>query len=166
MDEAIEHKCNCRVLRYVPDPVKGEFANIALVFREDRENEPPRISVRFTTDWRRVRCLDPSFDETMMQEIEGDLTSVLENVIDADYLLGKLDMYLSAGLEFSPALAVLTQNPEQELQMLTQRYLQTPRASKRAPSARMVIHTKMRETFQTAGVWGLMQKRKIGRAHV
>ena len=34
-----EYKCNCRVLRYAPDPVKGEFVNIGLVFREDRGSE-------------------------------------------------------------------------------------------------------------------------------
>ena len=153
-----EYKCNCRVLRYAPDPVKGEFVNIGLVFREDRGSEPPRISVRFTDDWRRVRCVDPGFDEMMLREIEGDLTSVLENVVDADYLLGKLDNYLSASLEFSPALAILTEDPQLEIEALAERYLQTPQMSRRERSARMVIHGQMREAFQAAGVWQLMRK--------
>lgn len=158
METAREHKCNCRVLRYVPDPVKGEFVNIGLVFREERDSEPPRISVRFTTDWRRVRCLDPNLDEGVLQALESDLKGVLANVTDADYLIGKLDAYLSSAIQFSPAMAVVTEHADQELEAMAERYLQTPRASQRERSARMAIHAKMREAFQTAGVWGLMQK--------
>ncbi|SRR5579883_252972 len=153
-----EHKCDCRVVRYVPDLVKGESVNIALIFREERESGPPRISVRMTRDWRRLRCLDPAIDLEMLQELETDLPTLLSNVDDADYLLGKLDSYWSSCLEFSPKMAVHTEMPEQEFASLVERYLQTARATGRDRSARMVIHAQMREAFQASGVWDLMQK--------
>ena len=59
--------CEFQLLRYVPDAVRNEYVHIGVILREQagkgasgREptsSEP--VLVRFTRDWRRVRCLDP-----------------------------------------------------------------------------------------------------------
>ena len=55
--------CEFFLIRYVPDPVKGEFTNIGVVLREiapagssaGTQGSAPRV--RFTRDWARVRCI-------------------------------------------------------------------------------------------------------------
>jgi hypothetical protein len=54
------------LLRYVPDAVKNEFVNIGLVMVEPGANGDGFADVRFTRDWRRVRCLDPQADVDML----------------------------------------------------------------------------------------------------
>ena len=48
------------LLRYVPDAVKDEFVNIGVVMVEPGANGGGFADVRFTRDWRRVRCFDPA----------------------------------------------------------------------------------------------------------
>ena len=47
------------LLRYVPNAVKGEFVNIGIILFERAANDAEFADVRFTNDWKRVRCLDP-----------------------------------------------------------------------------------------------------------
>ena len=53
-------QCEFSLIRYVPDVVKGEYANIGVLVRESGRHE--RAVVRFTRDWSRVRCLHPEAD--------------------------------------------------------------------------------------------------------
>jgi hypothetical protein len=71
-------QCEFFLLRYVPDAVKDEFVNLGVVLLESAaptgaKSESVETSaggrsglafadVRFTRDWRRVRCLDPDVD--------------------------------------------------------------------------------------------------------
>src|SRR6201996_3141282 len=64
-------QCEFLLLRYVPDAVKGEFANSGVVLREaDREGS---TMVRFTRDWSRVRCMDADADVELLEALEGEL---------------------------------------------------------------------------------------------
>src|SRR5580698_8516313 len=51
--------CEFQLLKYVPDPVRNEYVHIGVILREQGS---PGAEVRFTRDWRRVRCLDPDAD--------------------------------------------------------------------------------------------------------
>ncbi len=53
------------LLRYVPDAVKDEFVNIGLVMIEAGANGDGFADVRFTRDWRRVRCLSGRFADNL-----------------------------------------------------------------------------------------------------
>ena len=44
--------CEFFLVRYVPDPVRGEFVNIGVLLREAGGSA---AQVRFTRDWTRVR---------------------------------------------------------------------------------------------------------------
>ena len=56
--------CEFRLLRYVPDAVRNEYVHIGVILREQGSREP--AEVRFTHDWRRVRCLDPEADTALL----------------------------------------------------------------------------------------------------
>jgi hypothetical protein len=144
------------LVRYVPDAIKDEFVNIGVVLLDNGNAE-----VRFTRDWRRVRCLDPAADIEMLEALEADLRQQLtRGVVDRQTLLTKLQDYLSNGLQFTAPKGCLTQDPAQELQTLAQMYLER-RVWRGSPTreGRALIVARMRDAFEQAGVWALMKKK-------
>ena len=143
------------LIRYVPDAVKDEFVNIGVMVLDGDEAE-----VRFTRDWRRVRCLDPAADIEMLEALEVDLRKQLnDGVMDRATLLRKLQSYLSNSLQLTEPKGCLTQDPAEELQALARMYLE-PRVSRGSrESGRQVIFSQMKDAFEQAGVWALMKKR-------
>src|SRR3974390_1313387 len=122
--------------------------------------------VRFTRDWRRVRCLDPEVDVELLESFEGEMRRVLQSraggginyrgpMSRRDLLLRLLEEGLSNTLQITPAKAVLTESPVQELGELARTYLESEarRGDRRAQGGRRVIYRAMREAFETAGVW-------------
>src|ERR1035438_5990855 len=69
--------CDFFLLRYVPDVVKQEFVNIGVVMLE--VGDSGFTDVRFTRDWRRVRCLDPEVDIELLQSYEDELRRLLQS---------------------------------------------------------------------------------------
>jgi hypothetical protein len=148
-------QCEFFLIRYVPDAVKDEFVNIGVLLLNGDTAE-----VRFTRDWRRVRCLDPAADIEMLEALEADLRQQLtRGVLDRQTLLTKLQDYLSNGLQITAPKGCLTQDPAQELQTLAQMYLERRRAGARESSGRQVIVSQMKQAFEQAGVWALMKKK-------
>ena len=64
-------ECEFSLIRYVPDPVKGEFANIGVVLRA-ADGEGSAV-VRFTRDWSRVRCMDADADVELLEALESEM---------------------------------------------------------------------------------------------
>ena len=62
-------QCEFSLVRYVPDTVKNEFVNIGVVLREAG---PREAAVRFTRDWRRVRCVDRKRIRRCWRRWKGD----------------------------------------------------------------------------------------------
>ena len=143
------------LIHYVPDAVKDEFVNIGVLLLDG-----DTADLRFTRDWRRVRCLDPGADVEMLEALEADLRRQLtQGVLDRQTLLTKLQDYLSNGLQLTAPKGCLTQDPAQELQALAQMYLERRRVGAREASGRQMILGQMKDTFEQAGVWALMKKK-------
>jgi hypothetical protein len=143
------------LIRYVPDAVKDEFVNIGVLLLNGDSAD-----LRFTRDWRRVRCLDPAADIEMLEALEADLRQQLTSgVLDRATLLTKLQDYLSNGLQLTAPKGCLAEDPAQELQALAQMYLERRRAGARETSGRQAIVAQMRDTFEQAGIWALMKKK-------
>ena len=73
-------QCEFSLIRYVPDVVKGEFANIGVVLREAGRDET--ATVRFTRDWSRGRCLDPDADVDLLESLESEIGQRLQAGVD------------------------------------------------------------------------------------
>ena len=173
-------QCDFFLLRYVPDVVKGEFVNVGVVLLEEADGEgglstssgQAFTDVRFTRDWRRVRCLDPEVDIALLESYEGELRRLLQSrapeIINyrgpmsrREWLLGLMQESFSGALELAPMSAVLTESPAAELGKLAQAYLeQARRAATREATGRRAIYNAMRDAFVSAGVWELPQMRK------
>jgi len=73
--ESQRRACEFQLLRYVPDAVRNEYVHIGVILREQGN---PRGEVRFTRNWRRVRCLDPDADTALLEGMESELRRRLE----------------------------------------------------------------------------------------
>jgi Protein of unknown function (DUF3037) len=149
-------KCNFFLLRYVPDAVKNEFLNVGLVLMP----QSGRPELRFTRDWSRVKCLDPQADMEVLEALEADLREKLhQSNGDRDFILRKIQDSFSNALQPSEFKACLAESPAEEADQLARIYLETAR--RRAPrevSNRQAIFARMREEFESAGVWRVMRK--------
>ena len=141
------------LLRYVPDAVKDEFVNIAVVMVEPGANGGGFAEVRFTRDWRRVRCLDPQADVEMLAALERDIRGQLGTTHDRDVLLRRLQDSFSNVIQLSPAKGCLAEDPVREIEAMASMYLEAAKVGgKREASGRQRILGRMREAFEQAGI--------------
>ncbi len=162
--------CEFRLLRYVPDAVRNECVHIGVILREAAtagesgkagtgKAEPGKIEVRFTRDWRRVRCLDPDADTALLEGMEGELRRRLE-AEPGGRLMRLLEESLSLNVQMTEPKAYLAESLPAGMEELMRLYVEAP-ARERTPrlSGRAAIHTRMRAEFEHAGVWDLLRKR-------
>jgi len=155
---ATSHRRNCQfqLLRYVPNAVRNEFVHIGVILREPGNAES--VEVRFTRDWRRVRCLDPEVDTTLLEGMESELRRVLKD--DPDGKVKKiLEESLSLNVQMTEPKAYLAESLPAGIEELMRLYVEPPpreRVSKLR--GRSAIQAQMRGEFERAGVWDLMRK--------
>ena len=157
--------CEFQLLRYVPDVVRNEFVHIGVILRAPAANgSPEQVEVRFTRDWRRVRCLDPDADTAVLEGMETDLRRRLLPGTDgkeADGTLRKiLEESLSLGVQMTEAKAYLAESLPAGVEELMRLYVDPPPREKLPRlSGRAAIQARMRSEFERAQVWDLMRKR-------
>jgi hypothetical protein len=156
-------QCEFSLIRYVPDVVKGEFANIGVVLREAGRTDGG--TVQFTRDWSRVRCLDPNADVELLESLEAEIAERLRagvNVrVNAKPMLELLGDTLSNSVQLTEMRGTLAESLVAEMEQLMRMYVEPLKAAatRRKASGRTAIAGRMRDEFERAGVWGLMRKR-------
>jgi hypothetical protein len=152
---AEKQKLEFFLLRYVPDAVKGEFVNVGLVMVEPGANGSGFAEVRFTRDWRRVRCLDPQADVEMLEALEREMRGQLRG--DRATLLKRLEDSLSNVIQVTETKGCLAEDPAREMEAMAEMYLEGARvAGTREASGRQKILGAMREAWERAGVLKLL----------
>ncbi len=157
-----QQRCACefRLLRYVPDAVRNEYVHIGVMLREQGSRH---MEVRFTRDWRRVRCLDPDADTGLLEAMETELRRRLATESDAK-LMRILEESLSLGVQMTESKAYLAESLPAGLEELMRLYVDPPPREKLPRlSGRAAIHARMRSEFEHAGVWDLLRKRIVCR---
>ena len=149
--------CEFRLLRYVPDAVRNEGVHIGVILREQGSREGAQV--RFTRDWRRVRCLDPDADTALLEGMESELRRRFLAEPDGN-LMRLLTESLSLGVQMTEAKAYLAESLPAGMEELMRLYVEPP-PRERVPrlSGRAAIQSKMRTEFERAGVWELLRKR-------
>ncbi len=146
------------LLRYVPDAVKDEFVNIGVVMTEAGASGGGFAEVRFTRDWRRVRCLDPQVDVEVLAALEREIRRQLMSTHDRETLLRLLGDSFSNLIQVSPAKGCLAEDPFAEIDLMASMYLEAARVGGgREVSGRQRILGKMREAWEQAGVAKFVQ---------
>jgi hypothetical protein len=148
--------CEFRLLRYVPDAVRNEYVHIGVMLREEGSRQ---MEVRFTRDWRRVRCLDPDADTGLLEAMETELRRRLSVEPDAK-LMRILEEALSLSVQMTEAKAYLAESIPAGVEELMRLYVDPPPREKVPRLAgRAAIQQRMRSEFEHAGVWDLLRKR-------
>jgi len=149
--------CEFQLLRYVPDTVRNEYVHIGVILREQGSREA--VEVRFTQDWRRVRCLDPEADTALLEGMESELRRRFMAEPDGN-LMRLLSESLSLNVQMTEPKAYLAESLPAGMEELMRLYVEPP-PRERVPrlSGRAAIQARMRSEFERAGVWELMRKR-------
>jgi hypothetical protein len=151
----------------VPDAVRNEYVHIGVILREQGGPQTSGQAaggqesplVRFTRDWRRVRCLDPEADTALLEGMESELKRRFETEPDGN-LMRLLSEALSLNVQMTEPKAYLAESLPAGMEELMRLYVEPP-PRERVPrlSGRAAIQAKMRGEFERAGVWELMRKR-------
>jgi hypothetical protein len=149
--------CEFQLLRYVPDAVRNEYVHIGVILREQGSTEA--AEVRFTRDWRRVRCLDPDADTALLEGMESELKRRFQAEPDGG-LMRLLTEALSLSVQMTEPKAYLAESIPAGVEELMRLYVEPP-PRERLPrlSGRAAIQARMRTEFERTGVWELMRKR-------
>jgi hypothetical protein len=153
--------CEFQLLRYAPDPLRNEFVHVGVLLREQgatHAGEPP-MELRLTRDWRRVRCLDPDVDTSVLEGMETELRQRLRHDPDGK-MMRILDEALSLNVQMTSPKAYLAESLPAGLEELMRLYVDPPKRE-RLPrlNGRAAIQSIMRSEFEHAGVWDLLRKR-------
>jgi hypothetical protein len=163
-----EHReCEFFLVRYVPDPVKNEFVNVGVLLREagQADKAADNTIVRFTRDWRRVRCIEPDADVEMLEGLESEIRRRLgENSADVQAgiqsMLEAVQDSFSTTVQVTAAQGCLAESLPAKLEQLMQIFVEPrKRPAVARTTGRQAIHGQMRTQFERAGVWDLMRKR-------
>jgi len=148
--------CEFQLLRYVSDAVRNEYVHIGVILREQGSQDA--AEVRFTRDWRRVRCLDPEVDTALLEGMESELRRRFQAEPDGNLML--LSESLSLSVQMTEPKAYLAESLPAGMEELMRLYVEPP-PRERVPrlSGRAAIQSKMRGEFERAGVWDLLRKR-------
>jgi len=111
-----------QLLRYAPDPVRNEGVHIGVILREQGS---AHAEVRFTRDWRRVRCLDPDADTALLESMEGELRQRLA-AQPAGQLMRVLEESLSLSVQLSEPKAYLAESLPAGMEELMKLYVEAP----------------------------------------
>jgi hypothetical protein len=141
----------------VPDAVRNEYVNIGAILSEQNSREP--VVVRFTRDWRRVRCLDAEADTALLEGMEGELRKRVQTESGGN-LMRLLTESLSLNIQMTEPKAYLAESLPAGIEELMRMYVE-PQPRERVPrlSGRPAIQAKMRAEFERGGVWDLLRKR-------
>ena len=144
-----------RLLRYAPNPVSGEFFNVAVVLTDA---QGVVLGARFASDLKRLTC-NPA--------VEMDYLLALRDEFEEQMLLGEgaaeylktLERHLSTTMQVSEEEAFFGSSPDVELSRLVQTYTATPTGLAPAadsgeigPDSRAAVRRAMQRAFDQAGL--------------
>jgi hypothetical protein len=155
--------CEFFLLRYVPDPVRNEFVSVGVILREAGAGggKPAgRMMLKFTSDWRRVRCLDADADIAMLEGLEAELRRRFLAEPEGN-LFHVLEDSFSNCVQMTTAKAYLAESMEAGVEELMRMYVEPQKRERPASrlAGRAAIQAQIRGEFERAGVWDLMRKR-------
>jgi hypothetical protein len=152
----VRRNCEFQLLKYVPDVVRNEFVHIGVILRE--QGSGAAAEVRFTRDWRRVRCLDPEADTALLEGMETELRRRFREEPEGR-LMRLLEESLSLNVQMTTPKAYLAESLPAGMDELMRLYVELPpRVRMPRLAGRAAIQASMRGEFERAGVWDLLRK--------
>jgi hypothetical protein len=150
------HHCEFQLLSYVPNALRNECVHIGVILREQDGAGPGEV--RFTRDWRRVRCLDPEADTAMLECMESEIRRLFREEPQGR-LRHLLEDSLSLNVQMTAPKAYLAESVPAGLEELMRLYVEPQRRERVSRlRGRAAIQAAVRGEFERAGVWDLLRK--------
>jgi len=155
---AEKRKLEFFLLRYVPDAVKGEFANFGLIAVGEGANGAELVDVRFTKDRSRILCLDPHADLDVLDALQREIHEEMGQTRDRAALMRRMEDSFSGVVQISQMMPALTERfAAAEVDEVARLFLESPKVRRvREPAGRQKILETMRSEFGKAGVLRLL----------
>ena len=118
--------------------------------------------MRFTRDWRRVRCLDPEADTALLEGMESELRRRFQAEPDGN-LMRLLEESLSLNVQMTEPKAYLAESLPAGMEELMRLYVEPP-PRERVPrlSGRAAIQAQMRSGVRTGRGVGSAEEADCG----
>lgn len=156
-----ELMCTYRILRYTPNLLRDEHANIGVLLHEPARGRLEMRLMESESEYARLRRLHPAADLELLRALDSELRAQ-QTAYDgsATAWLAKLDQTLSGAIQMSPQRAVITDDFDFEMDRIYRDQVEPmrgPRAADRLHS-RAGIRTRANEIFRRTGVLGRMER--------
>lgn len=145
------------LLRFLPHSLRDDFITVGLLLLE---NDGGFCDVRFTHDWRMLRCIAPDVELEWFELVESEIRGQLGSFRRREEILQLVSERFGTMIDVAPTKAVLTEDPAEEMNVLTSIYLAPIRGCGRGQqrSGRIAIVNTIKEAFSGAGVLDLVQR--------
>jgi hypothetical protein len=137
--------------------LRDDFVTVGLLLLESGGGF---AEVRFTRDWRMLRYLAPDVELEWFEMVESEIRERLETLRGREALVQFVSERFGMMIEVAPTKAILTEDPEKEMEVLTSMYLvPMGRVELMQPrTGRVAIVNTVKEEFAKAGVLELIQR--------
>jgi hypothetical protein len=153
-------KCEYVLVNYVPSALRQCGCAIGLILFEPNDQ---RVRCSFTREWRRVRCLDPDADLSLLVNIAEQFENLAgQDAPELHHALDRMRSEFSGSIQVSRPRGVLTVQPEQEFDRLFRQYVAPLHSSREKPApregARPWIHAQLCDALRARSLWELLAR--------
>jgi len=144
------------LLRFLPYPLRDDFVTVGLLL----ESGGRFAEVRFTRDWKMLKCLAPDVELEWFEMVESEIRRKLGSLPRREDLMQLINERFGTMIDVAPTKAVLTEDPAKEMELLTSTYLVSTERGERIQrnTGRVAIVSTIRDEFAKAGVLELIQR--------
>jgi hypothetical protein len=122
-----KQKLRYRILRYTPNLVRDEWANIGVLLEESGGTRRAARLIEDSSEIARIRRMHPNADEDLLRALPADFDLALRGASgNAARYIEKLDQTLSNALQFSPQRALIAEDFDAELDRLYREHVAPP----------------------------------------
>lgn len=147
--------CAYRILRYAPNLLRDEHANIGVLLHEPARGRLEMRLLESESEFARLRRLHPAADLQLLRALEAELrVQLAQHEGGAAAWLAKLDQTLSGAVQLSPQRAVITDDFDAELDRVYRDQVEPMRGARAADRlhSRAGIRTRANEIFRRTGI--------------
>jgi SOS regulatory protein LexA len=148
----------CRLFRYVPNVLSGEFLNVGLMMCDSMLSDQGFADLRFRQDWSRILQFDPDADVELLAAVCSDISTTLQSTSDRALLKHKLENSLSNVIQMSDRWTVRAEDPAREMDRLADVYLGStqPAAQRALPNMFEQVAAYRKRPGLALPLWGLV----------
>ncbi len=114
--------------------------------------------MRFTRDWRLLRCIAPDMESQWFESAEREIRDQLQYIKNHDDVKRLVEVTFGSKFDVAPVKGILAHDPVKEMETLTSIHLAShSHGEELQRTGRKAIVFQMSEAFSKAGVLDLMQ---------